>query len=77
MRESAVQRPTLIHTGQSVSNLGSDSWGQQAVLGCHCGDSPAIGGKRTAMRARKKSPHVMVVMLVREGRDLERLQSQL
>jgi hypothetical protein len=59
MRESAVQRPTLIHTGGSgnVSNCGGP--------GSDKSDVPAIGGKRTAIRARKMSPQDMVAVLLR------------
>jgi hypothetical protein len=61
MNESAVQRPTLIHTIHGISKgLVFGRGGGLGNNGRDRGDVPAMGGKRIAIRARKKSAHVMV-----------------
>ena len=50
-----MQRPTLIHTVQMFSVV---------RIRLHCGYIPAMGGKRIAMKARKKSAQLMVVVMV-------------
>jgi hypothetical protein len=58
-KESAVQRPDLIHTTQLGQYIEDKSIG---IGEEKKGDEPAIGGNRTARRPRKRSPQDMMAV---------------